>query len=319
MNKTRGIIAAITLALAASGAAHAQTLPEMRLRMVSVVASFPGSGSFRNLRGMWYDRDDNTFYLLDEDPLTAFKFDRFVTPLKYYVMEEPRLSGAILAGAAGDQAYVNHREGSSLLTSDFSEVRKTEFFFKPPEQKDVEPELIPLKFKFIFPGGDGKPLYGFDPEKKILYECAADGACRVFIRTMMKYGADVLTGNMRSVTRDKWGRFFFVDEQARQVWRFSAAGRFEGAAGRTIDAVRDRLYQPELIAVDRMRQCYIYDAGTRLIKIYDDLGLPVGEINVNPATGPLFVFPSALEIDDLNRMYVLDTGDMTMKIFEITN
>ena len=193
------------------------------------------------------------------------------------------------------------------------------FFFAPPPSEGQEaPQKVPLDFSRIFLSENGK-LYGFDPRKKILYECNEDLLCRVFIRTVMKYGASVLTGRMKSVFQDPWNRFYFVDEQARQVWKFSAAGEFIGPAAEPLNPARERLFNPEFVAVDRMKKCYIYDSGNRSIKVYNDLGLPVGEINAHPPEGPLFVYPTAFEIDDYKKLYVLDRGDMTVKIFEVND
>lgn len=314
-------IASIILVFAVTVNAAAQITVNAEVRPEQVITSFAGSSRFKDLRGMWLDRKNNELYVIDESPLTIYRFDRNGNPVNYQAIGNlgVDLKGVYFAGADQDYLYLKHSEGLVRLSMDFTEIAYPEFFFAPyQDDPDKDQELIPIDFRYVFPVKDENMIYGFDLKKKILYQCTEDGKCRVFIRTMMKYGIDVLTGNMKSIIRDQWNRFFFVDEQSNEVWKFAQDGRFQGSAARAIDPVEDKLYQPELVAFDRIKQCYIYDAGVMSIKMYNDIGMPIGEIEVNQMMGPLFINPIALEIDDMNRMYVLDKGDMTVKIFEIS-
>lgn len=320
MKKTT-IIACMIFIVAATVGASAQISVNAEVRPDQVITSFAGSTRFKDLRGLWLDRKTNEFYVIDESPLTVYKFDRNANPVNYQVLSDlgVDLKGVSFAGADRDYLYLKHSDGLVRLTMNFQDIDYPEYFFAPyQDDPEKEQELIPVDFKYVFPAKDEKAIYGFDPKKKILYKCDEEGKCKVFIRTVMKYGIDILTGNMKSIVRDQWNRFFFVDEQSHQVWKFADDGRFMGAAAREIDPVVDKLYQPELVAFDRIQQCYIYDAGVLKIKMYNDIGMPIGDIDVNQMMGPLFINPIAMEIDDLNRMYVLDKGDMTVKIFEIS-
>lgn len=322
MNKMKKtIISCFVFLMAVTAGAGAQISVNAEARPEQVITSFAGSPRFKDLRGMWLDRKNNDFYVIDESPLTVYKFDRNGNPVNYQIISDlgVDLRGVYFAGASQDYLYLKHSDGLVRLSMNFQEIDYPEFFFAPyQEDPEKEQELIPVDFRYVFPSKEENLIYGFDPKKKILYQCDDEGKCKVFIRTMMKYGIDVLTGNMKSVVRDQWNRFFFVDEQSLQVWKFAPDGRFQGSAARAIDPVNDKLYQPELVAFDRIKQCYIYDAGIMRIKMYNDIGMPIGDIEVNQMTGPMFINPIALEIDDLNRMYVLDKGDMTVKIFEIS-
>lgn len=320
MNKKTFTLFNIAMLFAMAVTADAQVNMNLKARPDAVITSYAGSTRFKDLRGMWLDRKTNDFFVIEEQPLTVYKFDRYGSPVSYHALDDigSDRNGATFAGVGPDgSVYLRHSGGMTKLSPDFSEWEKVEFFFAPVPDPDEEQELIPVSFKYVFPGRAGE-LYGFDRDKKIVYQCGADGRCKVFIRALMKYGADVLTGNMKNAIMDAWGRFFLVDEQSRQIWMFSAEGRFLGAAARSLDPVADKLYQPELIAFDRFKQRFIYDAGVMRIKMFNDVGLPSGELDVNQMTGPMFINPLAMEIDDLNRMYVLDKGDMTIKIFEIS-
>lgn len=314
-NATRLLVLFLASFIAAPLCAKAA---DTQLRLLKTVNSSAGAGLFKNLKGFWLDKSEGAFFVLDENPLTVYKFDRSGNPLKFYRIEEMNPRDASFAGTAGTEGiFINSSRGMFLISDDFSTIKELNFFFVPPPvEYGREPQKIPLNFTRMFSSAGGK-LYGFDPEKKILYECKEDLSCRVFIRTVMKYGASVLTGRMKFVYQAPWGRFYFVDEQARQVWKFSAAGEFIGPAAEPLNPAQERLFNPEFVAVDRMKRCYIYDSGNRRIKVYNDLGLPVGEIDAHPPEGPLFVFPAAFEIDDYNRLYVVDRGDMTVKIFEV--
>ena len=293
---------------------------DIQLRLIKTVNSSAGAGLFKNLKGFWFDKSEGSFFVLDENPLTVYKFDRSGNSLKYYRIDEMNLPDAIIAGTAGTEGiYVHSSRGLFLLSPDFTTVSEMNFFFTPPPSgEEDKPQKVPLNFVRVFLSSKGV-LYGFDPEKKILYECDENFSCRVFIRTVMKYGASVLTGRMKSVYQDPWSRFYFVDEQAQRVWKFAAAGEFIGPAAEPLNPAQERLFSPEFVVVDRMKRCYIYDSGNRSIRVYNDLGLPAGEIDAHPPQGPLFVFPAAFEIDDYNRLYVLDRGDMTVKIFEVND
>lgn len=315
MNRKIIAITALALTCALPRAAPATGAPQtLTLRHVNTVASFSGAGTFRNIKGFWRDPKTDYFFVLDDSPPAVYIFDRNGRSLRYFTLDES-LKSPEFVGAAGNGVYLKSEDRLLLYNEDFSEYKEAQFYFAPPARNDKEPERIPLEFTTIFTNGEG--LFGYDPQKKIIYKCGADGLCAVFIRTVMKYGSEVLTGRVNAVFRDRWGRFFLVEKSAGQVWKFAAAGRFIGKAVKQIDLERDRLFQPELVALDRMKRCYIYDAAVRRLKVYDDLGLFVTEIDTQSAAGSLFILPAAMDTDDLGHFYVIDRGDMTVKIFEV--
>lgn len=307
----------MALGLVAMLAAPARAGQQVALRRVSVVSAYAGAGSFKNLRNFWLDRTEGSVFILDDDPLTVYKFDRLGNSLKYYRIADLVDPDTAFAGAGPEGVYVRNGRGTFLIAPDFTASEPVSFFFAPVPAPGQEPQRIPLSFSRIFPHKQG--VFGFDPEKEILYDCSADRLCRVLIRTVMKYGPSVLTGQMKFVTFDVWNRFLFVDAQARRVWKFSDRGDFLGSVSESLNPVDNRMYNPELVAVDRMKRGYVYDAGIRRIKIYDDIGIPAGEIDATGSEGPLFIYPSAMDIDDNNRLYIMDTGDMTLKVFDIVD
>ena len=295
----------------------ARALPSVALRRVSVVGAYAGSGPFTNLHSFWLDRTEGSFFILDDNPLTIYKFDHLGNSLKYYRIADMMSQDTAFSGAGPKGVYVHNARGTFVLSPDFTALEPASFYFAPAPAPGQEQQKIPLDFSQIFPHAQG--VYGYDPEKQILYDCDADRLCHVLIRTVMKYGPNVLTGHMKSVTRDSWGRFFFVDSQARKVWKFSSNGDFLGSASGSFNPLDDRMYSPDLVAMDRMKRCFIYDAGVRRLKVYDDIGILRSEIDANGPEGPVFIYPAAMDIDDNNRLFVLDAGDMTVKIFDIVD
>lgn len=305
---------ALLILMPASARAAGQPL---RLKHTGTVSGFSG-GLFRNTQGFWLDQRKESFYVLDTSPSVVNVFDRQGRALKYFSIDES-LKGPVFLGAAYGVLYVKSGTGTVAMDGNFSKAASAAFFFVPPAQPDAatSTERYPLDFSLILPGGDGR-VVGLDQKKKNIYSCDSNGDCRVFIRTVMKYGNDVMTGQIQTVYRDYWGRYFLVDREARQVWKFDTNGRFLSKALNPIDMTRDRLYQPELVAVDRFKRCFIYDAAIRKIKVYDDMGIFLAEIDAQDAANDvLLILPAAMEIDDFGRLYIWDKGDLTIKIYQI--
>lgn len=112
---------------------------------------------------------------------------------------------------------------------------------------------------------------------------------------------------------DAKDRVWVADAVRQQVYAFDADGNALMALGQ-----RDELVNPVAVAVDdARRRLYVVDSKAHLVKVFDpETGQALGEFGGRGTEPGQFNFPTNIAVDREGRVYVTDTMNFRVQIFD---
>lgn len=158
---------------------------------------------------------------------------------------------------------------------------------------------------------DGTRLYVADPAQGavLAFDLARGGVSRV--------GGDEPLGRPTGLAVDADGRLYVAEQMRRVVQVFDLAGQRVATIG------HPTLERPVGLALDRARgRLYVVDTGSsrsteHTVKVFDATGSLVGVIGRGKGVEPgQFLFPTYAAVDRDGRLYVTDTINGRVQIFD---
>ena len=125
------------------------------------------------------------------------------------------------------------------------------------------------------------------------------------------------TAPIKSFTHDGYGRLFLVSETMGSIFVFSQRGDFINQFG-IKGGSAGKLSRPRGIAVDnRLNLVYVVDYMRHAINVYSKKGDYLFEIGGQGTGRGWFSFPSDVCVDSRGRLWVADTFNQRLQVFEI--
>jgi sugar lactone lactonase YvrE len=124
---------------------------------------------------------------------------------------------------------------------------------------------------------------------------------------------------VEAVALDRVGRIYVVDSVGTPVNVFDQRGKFIFRFGR-ISTDSDDFRGPAGMWIDRHDQLWIVDEEGHALFVFDGRGFRLRSFGTDAAGAtPLFLFPSAVTLDELGNLYVVEKGADQVRVFGLSN
>lgn len=278
------------------------------------IKGYPGTGNFQTVYAVSINERDSTVSVLAAQPLSlnVFGLSRG-EPLRQVRLRE----------AISPPAYVWNCGGPDVILSSDTLIALG------PDGKHIDDYKLPqgLKpgnlFKITCTAQGGLlALYGkenkilvLDAEGKLAYEIPSREA-----EKKRSNRTDWVIGRLFDAAVDPLGGIYALDGKSASVKQYDYKGLFRKiiVAPSGSLSTEYELQSPALIAVDTRGNVWLYDAGNRTIKVYDNFGYLRHVFRDAGRNGFAFLNPAMLRIDNSGRLFILDAGTNSIKVFNVT-
>ncbi len=304
----RALCAVAVLLLGIPGAARA-----VRPREI-VEQGFFGRG-LQEPASLWFDRYRNRILVADTGNHRVMVYS---TDGKELLRLGRRGELAFPFGVASDRAgnlYISEQKsGRVKVLRHYDEIqqsldKKEEYINLPLEETGGKK---PAKAGRIFVGKDDR-IYMIDTANQRVLVLNPDGAF------LLAFGAHGIGRGKflrpADLCLDSAGRIYVTDPGAERVQVFTSRGKFLYRLGRDIRRVQG-IDLAVGIAVDRMNNVWMTDRARRNLFVEDQNGNRVFQYPEGNGPG-IFSFPVGLAFGTTDRLYVLEKGSGTIRVFGI--
>lgn len=273
------------------------------------ITDYPATGFFQYILSISVNEEKGALYILAGTPdgLSAYHNDNG-NPWSQIQMET-RLSSGDRAAACGGRIWVAH--GKKLF-----ELTDKGVLSEPP------PAPLPKSIDEIFCDRSGRLLI-VDRAGLEIRRYDSKGQLRMLASNpkevdKKKPGAPVI-GSIRDVASDVFGRLFILDPKSRGVLMTDEkGGPMKVITGDSFSDVHFPYDSPS-IAVDSEQNVWLINSIDNTIDAYDFFGSVAKRIESITDSGFRFVKPEKIFIDSDDRLYLIDGGSVSVRVFDLGN